>query len=70
MYWTFELIGYLDGAPWPASRNQLIDFAVRTGAPQEVMDNLSELESERTYDGIDDVWDDRPLDSEYFLEED
>ena len=32
MYWTLELASYLEDAPWPASKDELIDFAIRTGA--------------------------------------
>ena len=27
MYWTLELASYLEDAPWPASKDELIDFA-------------------------------------------
>ena len=40
MYWTLELVGYLDDAPWPATKDELIDYAIRSGAPLEVMENL------------------------------
>ena len=33
MYWTLELASYLDDAPWPASKDELIDYAIRSGAP-------------------------------------
>ena len=46
MYWTLELASYLEDAPWPASKDELIDFAMRTGAPLEVVENLSALEDE------------------------
>ena len=26
MYWTLELASYLSDAPWPASKDELIDF--------------------------------------------
>ena len=28
MYWTLELASYLEDAPWPASKDELIDFAI------------------------------------------
>ena len=40
MYWTLELASYLSDAPWPASKDELIDFSIRTGAPLEVVENL------------------------------
>ena len=39
MYWTLELASYLEDAPWPATKEELIDFAMRTGAPLEVVEN-------------------------------
>ena len=53
MYWTLELASYLEDAPWPASKDELIDFAMRTGAPLEVVENLQALEDEgEIYDRI------------------
>ena len=46
MYWTLELASSLDAAPWPASKEELIDYANRSGAPEEVIENLEELEEE------------------------
>ena len=46
MYWTLELASKLEDAPWPASKDELIDYALRSGAPMEVVDNLQELEDE------------------------
>lgn len=58
MFWTPELATYLEDAPWPASKEELIDYANRTGAPMQVIDNLMELEEsdEITYEGIEDLW--------------
>ena len=44
MYWTLELANYLTDAPWPATKDELIDYAMRSGAPLEVTENLQELE--------------------------
>ena len=46
MYWTLELASYLSDAPWPASKDELIDYAIRTGAPLEVVENLQSMEEE------------------------
>ena len=40
MYWTLELASKLEDAPWPATRDELLDWALRTGAPDEVIENL------------------------------
>ena len=40
MYWTLELASKLEDAPWPASKDELIDYAIRSGAPMEVIENL------------------------------
>ena len=47
MYWTLELASYLEDAPWPASKDELIDFAMLTGAPLEVVENLQQLQEIR-----------------------
>ena len=44
MYWTLELASKLEDAPWPATKEELIDYAMRSGAPLEVVENLEELE--------------------------
>jgi hypothetical protein len=58
MFWTPELASYLEDAPWPATKEELIDYCNRTGAPLQVIDNLSELDDsdEITYEGIEDLW--------------
>ena len=53
MYWTLELASYLEDAPWPATKEELIDFAIRTGAPLEVVENLQDLEDEGDMYGDD-----------------
>ena len=32
MYWTLELASKLEDAPWPATKDELIDYAIRSGA--------------------------------------
>ena len=46
MYWTLELASKLEDAPWPATKDELIDYAMRSGAPLEVLENLQEIEDE------------------------
>ena len=71
MIWTVELAAYLEDAPWPATRDELIDYADRIGAPYEVIENLKELEEdEEIYEGIDDIWPDYPTDEDFFYNED
>ena len=68
MIWTMELASYLDDAPWPATKDELIDYAIRTGAPVEVVENLQELEErDDPYESIEDVWPDYPAESDYFF---
>ena len=62
MYWTLELASYLEDAPWPATKEELIDFAIRTGAPLEVVENLQDLEDEGDmYESIEEIWDTEPV---------
>lgn len=71
MIWTLELASYLDDAPWPATKEELIDYAVRTGAPLEVVQNLEELEdSDEPYESMEEIWPDYPTDEDFFFEDD
>jgi hypothetical protein len=71
MIWTIELASSLDDAPWPASKDELIDYAERVGAPLEVIENLKELEdSDEPYESIEEIWPDYPTDDDYFYNED
>lgn len=71
MIWTLELASYLDDAPWPATKEELIDYAVRTGAPLQVIQNLEELEdSDELYESIEEIWPDHPSDEDFFFEDD
>ena len=46
MYWTLELASKLEDAPWPATKEELIDYATRPGAWAEVVENHEELEDD------------------------
>lgn len=71
MIWTLELASYLDDAPWPATKEELLDYAERIGAPLEVIENLKELEdSDEPYETIEDIWPDYPTDEDFFYNED
>jgi Protein of unknown function (DUF2795) len=71
MYWTIELASSLEEAPWPATRDELIDFAIRSGAPIEVIENLQEIDDEsEMYEGIEDIWPDYPRKDDFFFNED
>lgn len=72
MYWTLEFAASLEDAPWPATKDELIDYADRTGAPPEVIQNLLEMEDDGDpYESIEEVWPDYPTANEdfYFEEE-
>ena len=70
MIWTLELASYLEDAPWPATKEELVDYAVRTGAPIEVIQNLEELEdTEDPYESIEEIWPDYPTDDDFFYED-
>jgi hypothetical protein len=71
MYWTLELASYLEDAPWPASKDELIDFAMRRGAPLEVVENLQEIEiDDELFETIEDIWPDYPSKEDFFFNED
>ena len=71
MYWTLELASWLEDAPWPATKDELIDFAIRSGAPMEVIENLQEMEDEgEAYETIEEIWPDYPTKDDFFFNED
>jgi len=70
MYWTLELAYHLEEAPWPATRDELIDYAIRSGAPIEVIENLQQMEDEgEIYEGIEDIWPDYPRKDDFLFKE-
>ncbi len=72
MYWTLELASYLSDAPWPATKDELVDFAIRTGAPLEVVENLQAIEDEEEeiFEGIQEIWPDYPSEEDFLWNED
>ncbi len=69
MVWTLELASKLEDAPWPATKDELLDYAIRTGCPIEVIENLNELEEEEEeiYETIEDLWPDYPSNDDFFF---
>ena len=60
-----------EDAPWPATKDELIDYAIRSGAPAEVLENLQEIEDDgETYDSIEDLWPDYPSKEDFLWNED
>ncbi|MEA3503670.1 MAG: DUF2795 domain-containing protein [Bacteroidota bacterium] len=71
MYWTLELASKLEDAPWPATKDELIDYSIRTGLPSEVVENLREIEEEgESFERIEDIWPDYPTKEDFFFHED
>ena len=71
MYWTLELASSLDDAPWPATKDELIDYGIRSGSPLEVIENLQELEDDgEPFESMEEVWQDYPQDDDYFFNSD
>ena len=51
----------LEDAPWPATKDELID---------EVIENLQEMEDEgEIYESIEDIWPDYPSKEDFFFNE-
>ena len=64
------MASYMDDAPWPATKEELIDYAKRTGAPMSVVENLEEIEDdEEVYESIEDIWPDYPTKDDFFFDE-
>lgn len=71
MYWILELASYFVDVPWPATKDELIDYAIRSGSPLELIENLQELEDDgEPYESIDEIWPDFPTHNEFFFNED
>ena len=71
MFWTLELASYLEDAPWPATKDELIDYVIRSGAPIEVVENLQEFDDEgEMYESIEDIWPDYPRQEDFLFNED
>ena len=61
----------MNTVPWPATKDELIDFSVRSGAPLEVVENLHELEDDgQPYESIEEIWPDYPTKDDFFFNED
>ena len=70
MYWTLELASKLEDAPWPATKDELLEYCIRTGAPSELLSNIQELEDDNeVYESIEDVWPDYPDKDDFFFNE-
>ena len=71
MYWTLELASWLEDAPWPATKDELIDYATRAGLPEAVLENLQEIEEEEeSFESIEDIWPDYPSKEDFLFNED
>lgn len=71
MYWTLELASKLEDAPWPATKSELLDYASRSGAPEEVIENLNDIEDEEeVFESIEELWPDYPSKEDFLFNED
>ena len=71
MYWPLELASKLEDAPWPATQDALLAYAIRSRAPLEVLENLQEIEDEGdVYESIEDIWPDYPTKEDFLFNED
>ena len=71
LYWTLDLASNLVDAPWRSTKDEHIHYAVRSGAPLEVLENLQEIEDEgEIYESIEDIWPDYPSKDDFFFNED
>ena len=71
MYWTLELASKLEDAPWPAPKDELIDYANRSGLPEAVLENLQEIEEDdEVFESIEELWPDYPSKEDFLFNED
>ena len=71
MYWTLELASRLEDAPFPSTKEELLDYAIRSGISMEVIENLQELDDEEdlVYESIEDIWPDYPTKEDFLFDE-
>lgn len=70
MIWTMELASFLDDAPWPATKDELLEYSERIGAPREVVENLMEMEDgDEQYESMEEIWHDIPSEEDFFYED-
>ena len=61
----------MEDAPWPATKEELIDYATRSGSPEEVLENLNEIEDEGDiYESMEEIWPDYPSKEDFLWNED
>ena len=54
----------------PATKEELIDYANRSGAPLEVLENLEAIEDDGDiYESIEEIWPDYPSKEDFFFDE-
>ncbi|MDD3125242.1 MAG: DUF2795 domain-containing protein [Candidatus Kapabacteria bacterium] len=57
MFWTPELAKFIEDAPWPATKEELLDYTNRNGSPLQVIENIVELDdTDELIEGIEDLW--------------
>lgn len=70
MYWTYSLISQLEKAPFPATKEKLVYYALSERLDRAVIENLQELEDEVAYEGLIDLWPDMPeVSDDYMMHE-
>ena len=70
MYWTLELASWLGDALWSATKDELIDYANRSGLPETVLENLQEIEKDNeVFESIEDLWPDYPSKEDFLFNE-
>ena len=66
-----ELASKLEDAPWPATKDELIDYANRSGLPEAVLENLQEIEEDdEVFESIEELWPDYPSKEDFLFNED
>ena len=57
MSWYLQLAMQLDDAPWPATKDELIDYAERNCLSAQVVENLQELDDDGyVYSDLSEIW--------------
>lgn len=59
----------LHDAPFPATKEELVDYSIRCFLPEDVIQALQDMETEenQSFESIEDIWPDYPTSNDDFL---
>lgn len=65
LFYRTKLVDVLDGTN-SLTKEEVLEYAERYGAPRAALDLLNELDEEEVYEDVRDIWPDMPTSDEEF----